>query len=192
MLILTLLIVKKSHNQYKNLFSILQLISFIPLFTFDKQNLQFFIVLRKLPKATVATAGTFDDKKTNYTISMSPFIGMGIDKYLSDNYRYIQADGVCLIPKNINDKDILAVDIYDPKSLNPKKGDILLIKYLHKGEEVLKLREFHSYDNKELIVIRYLPNGKPNKPYSSHKPDDILGKATLVHKGGVNWMRLNS
>lgn len=155
-----------------------------------------FIITRFTPKATVVTAGTFSKKRTNYLKQISPLIDVNLNKYFFKKPFLGIADGPCMIPKGINDKDLFAAEYMDENNIELNSGDILVIKFIDKNsKEVIKLREFDSFTNaleESLIVKRYREDGILKKPFSEHTTKDIFAKVLLVHKGYGKWKKIFS
>jgi hypothetical protein len=95
-------------------------------------------------------------------------------------------DGICMTPKNINDKDIVFIQRFEnnkQKLETIKKGDVLYIEYNKCDNEVIpKIREFLEFDKlgESAKTFYYLNDGQIQESKFLHKIDDVKGVVKMV------------
>jgi hypothetical protein len=130
-----------------------------------------------------AIAGDTSKTHANADVIITPFENFynNNKKVKLKDYIVRWADGICMIPKNINDKDIIfikALNSNDEKLKKIKVGDVLYIEYKNDNNELVpKIREFASFndDKSAANTFYYLSNSQKKDSKYPHKIDDIKG-----------------
>jgi hypothetical protein len=132
-------------------------------------------------------AGSTSINHSGADVIITPFENFYNDnkKVKLKDYTIKWVDGICMTPKNINDKDIVFIRAFknnEQKVETIKKGDVLYIEYKKDNKIIPKIREFLEFDElgKSAKTFYYLNDGCIQESKFPHKIDDIKGVVKMV------------